>query len=340
MKRVLIRKPGGHDALDFVESPDPAPGPGQVRVRVKAAGVNYADVLVRMGHYEAAKGLYPMTPGFEFAGVVDACGAGVARFKEGDKVFGIARFGAYSDVFIATERQLWPCPKGWDFADCAAFPAVFLTAHHALFKVAHVEPGETLLVHSAAGGVGSALLQLATMTGCRSVAVVGSPEKADLCRRLGADTVILRTPRLWEEADRAAPQGFDAVFDANGVGTLREAFTRLAVGGRLVVYGFADIVPRGSAKPSLLQLAKNYIRVPRFSPLDMTASNRAVMGFNIVFLFHKLELAEKSMGEMLRWIEEGRIQKTPVTLFPLDRVVDAHRAIESGRTQGKLILTM
>lgn len=340
MKRILIRRPGGHEALELVEEADPEPGPGEVRVRVSAAGVNFADSIVRMGHYQAAKGRYPITPGFEFSGTVDRIGPGAASFREGDRVFGITRFGGYAGSIAVSEAQLWTCPEGWDFTDCAGFPAVFLTAYYGLFKAAKVEPGETLLVHSAAGGVGGALLQLSRIAGCKTAGVVGSAHKTALCLRLGADKVIDRSSEdLWEEARSFAPQGFDAIFDANGVTTVRPGYDHLAPGGRLVVYGFAEILPRGRA-PGLLTLAWNYLRVPRFSPFEMTAANRAVMGFNVVFLFGKLDLARRAMSEMLAWIREGKIQKAPLTLFPFERASEAQRAIESGTTAGKLVLTL
>ncbi|MBI4346964.1 MAG: zinc-binding dehydrogenase [Elusimicrobia bacterium] len=340
MKRVLIRRPGGHEALEIVEEADPTPKPGEVLVRVKASGINYADAIVRMGHYEAAKGQYPITPGFEFAGTVAATGEGATRHRVGDRVFGFCRFGAYTSAISLPERQVYPCPDGWDFNECAGVPGVYLTAYHALFKVAKVERGERLLVHSAAGGVGTALLQLGRIAGCPAVGVVGSPSKAEVCKQLGAEAVILKDKRtLWKELDRHWPDGIDVALDANGVTTLKPAFERLRHGGRLVVYGFAEIMPRGVAKPNLLQLAKNYFRVPKFSPLDMTTTNRAVMGFNVVFLFHKPELADQGMGDIVRWMKEGKIRKFPVTAFPLERVADAHRAIESGTTTGKLVLT-
>lgn len=334
MRSVVVRRPGGYAALQLVEAADPPVGPGQVRVAVKAAGVNYADAIVRLGHYEAAKGLYPLAPGFEFSGLVDAVAPGVSAWKPGDSVLGITRFGGYTSSIVVGANQLWRCPEGWNFPECAGFPAVFLTAYYALFRAAKVEAGERLLVHSAAGGVGTALLQLAGIAGCKTVAVVGAEHKRKLCEDLGASSVILRK-ELWERAG----DGFDAVFDANGVSTLREGFKRLAPGGRLVVYGFADILPRGkSERPSLLRLAANYLRVPRFSPLDMTTTNRAVMGFNVIFLFHKLDLADKAMTALLGWVGEGRIKPAPVTAFPLERAADAHRAIESGSTVGKLVL--
>lgn len=342
MKRVLISKPGGHERLELVDGAEPDPGPGQVRVSVRAAGVNYADTIVRLGYYEAAKGLYPLTPGFEFSGQVNAAGSGVSRLRMGDRVFGFTRFGGYTTSICVSEKQLLHCPKNWDFPECAGFPAVFLTAYHALFKVAKVEAGETLLIHSAAGGVGLALVQLSKIAGCRSIGVVGSKHKVSICLKLGAEAVIDRsTQNLWAEAERLAPRGYDVIFDANGVSTLKAGFSHLAQGGRLVVYGFADIFPRGADKPSLLGLARNYLRIPKFSPLEMTASNRAVMGFNVVFLFNsRIDWAASALATMMGWVEEGKIQKLPMTLWPLEKVAQAHRDIESGKTSGKIVLTV
>ncbi len=338
MLRVIVRRPGGHQALEMIEENDPVPGPGQVRVRVRAAGINYADTIVREGYYEAAKGRYPLTPGFEFAGTIDAVAAGVSGFKTGDRVFGFCRFGGYSSVQIAEPERLRLMPAGWDFNDCAGLPAAHFTAYHALFKVARVVPGETLLVHSAAGGVGIAFLQQARIADCRTIGVVGSPRKAATAREFGAGAVATRGSRLWDEIDAAAPEGLDAIFDANGVTTPRPGFRRLKLGGRLVIYGFAEMMPRGR-RPTLPELAWNWLRVPRFSPFDMTAANRAVLGFNVVFLTEKAELTRAGFDAIAAWAGDGRLRKVPVTAFPAERVADAHRALESGETVGKLVLT-
>lgn len=334
----MVHAPGGHEALRLVETPDPAPGPGQLRVRVAAAGVNFADVIVREGYYDAAKGLYPLAPGFEFAGTVDALGPGARGFAAGERVFGFTRFGGYASVQLAEPGRLRRVPQGWSFAEAAALPAVQLTAYHALKGVAKVAAGETLLVHSAAGGVGLALLQQARALGCRPIGVVGSAGKAALALEYGAQAVVARGPRLWQDLDRAAPEGFDAVFDANGLSTLRPGFARLKKGGRLVVYGFAELFPRGR-RPGMLGLAWNWLRVPRFSPLELTGCNRAVMGFNIVHLTGKPELAKEGMDQVAAWAEDGTLKKGPVTEFPAERAADAHRALESGATTGKLVLT-
>lgn len=340
MKRILIRRPGGYEALQCVSEPDCAVGPRQARVKVKAVGVNFADVMVRMGHYEAAKGLYPMTPGFEFCGVVESLGPGTSRVKPGDRVLGITRFGGYASRISVDERQLWPCPEDWSDAEGAAFPAVYLTAYYGLFHAAKVVAGETVLVHSAAGGVGTALLQLCRIAECRSIAVVGSGRKRALCRELGAAEVIDRSKEdLWSRARHLSPGGYDVVFDANGVSTLRPGFDSLALGGRLIVYGFAEIFQKGSAS-NWIHAAVNYLRVPKFSPLEMTLANRSVGGFNVIALFHKLEIADTALKRLLGWIAEGRLHKVPVTVYPLEQAAEAHRAIESGSTMGKLVLTI
>lgn len=337
MKSVVVRRPGGHAALELVEAPDPAPGPGQYRVRVRAAGVNYADTVVREGWYEAAKGKYPLVPGFEFAGEVDAAGPGAEGFSVGDRVFGFTRFGGYSSVQLAEPGRLRRMPDGWSFEECAALPAVQFTAYHALFGVAHARAGETALVHSAAGGVGLALLQQAKIAGVRTVAVVGSPAKAETARAFGADAVVVRGARLWDEVDAAAPEGLDMVFDANGVTTPKPGYDRLKLGGRLVVYGFAEMFPRGG-RPSLLSLAWNWLRVPRFSILGMTARNRAVLGFNVVFLTERADLAKEGFDRIAGWARDGALKKPPTTSFPLADAAGAHRTLEGGATVGKLVL--
>lgn len=338
MKRIVVETPGGHEALRLIEEADPRPGPGEVVVAARACGVNYADVVVRLGHYTAAKGLYPLTPGFEFAGEVEAVGEGVTAVKPGDRVMGLTRFGGYASKIVAGQERLFPIPAGWDFDQAAAFPAVHMTAYYALHKVAAPEPGQTHLVHSAAGGMGCALVQLCRLAGARVVGVVGSPKKRAVVEVLGAAVIDRSTEDLWARADALAPEGFDAVFDANGVTTLKPGFERLARGGRLIVYGFAEIMPRGKSKPSLARLAWNWLRVPRFSPLDMTHTNRAVMGFNVVFMFDKTELLREAMGRMLAWAAEGKLRPPLVSAFPLERAADAHAALESGATVGKLVL--
>jgi len=172
MRKVVIHRPGGYERLVLEDAPDPVPGPGEALVRATAIGVNYADCIVRMGLYESAKKYvgWPITPGFELVG---------HDVATGDEVLAVTRFGGYATHMVVPKDQLFRLPAGFDARAAAGFPAVFLTAYYALFDLANARAGSTLLVHSAAGGVGGALLQLARIAGCTAVGVVGAPHKVE-----------------------------------------------------------------------------------------------------------------------------------------------------------------
>jgi len=341
MRKVVIHKAGGYEQLTLETHADVAPGPGEVAIDVEAIGVNYADCVVRMGLYASAKKYvgWPITPGFEVAGTVAAVGAG-ATWKVGERVIGVTRFGGYATRLVVPTHQVFALPTKWSMADGAGFPGVFLTADYALFELAHPRAGQRLLVHSAAGGVGGALVQLGKIAGCEVVGVVGAPHKVEVARALGADHVIDKsaTP-LWPAAKRIAPDGYDVVLDANGVSTLGDSYRHLRSPGKLVIYGFHSMLPRQGGRPNLLKLAADWLRTPRFNPLALTGDNRSVLAFNMSYLFDERHILVESMTRMLAWIDDGKLVAPSVQTFKLDRVADAHRAIESGQTVGKLILT-
>jgi synaptic vesicle membrane protein VAT-1 len=343
MRKVVVHRPGGHERLKIEHHHDPVVKPGQVCVDVAAAGVNYADCVVRMGLYSSAKKYvgWPITPGFEFAGRVHSVGHGVQTVKPGDEIFGVTRFGGYASRVCVPEHQVFPRPERLDIAEAAAFPSVFLTAYYALFELAHPRPGARLLVHSAAGGVGGALVQLGKLAGCYVVGVVGASHKVHTVSAMGADKVIdkSRSP-LWRAARTYAPQGYDAVFDANGVETLQGSLEHLGSPGRLVIYGFHSMLPRQGGRPKLLKLAADYLRTPRFNPLDLTQQNKSIMAFNLSYLFDRHEVLREAMKQLIQWLEQGKLSPPSVHCYPLDRVADAHRALESGQTVGKLVLTV
>lgn len=343
MRRVRIDGPGGPARLRVVEAADPQPGPGEVRVRVGAAGVNFADCLVRMGLYESAKKYvgWPITPGFEVAGTVAEVGPGVAPSLLGRSVMAVTRFGGYASDVVVPAEQVFERPQALSVAEAAAFPTAHLTAWYALHELAHPRPGARLLVHSAAGGVGGALLQLARIAGCEPIGVVGGAHKVAPATALGARAVIDRSRQdLWARARDHAPEGYDVILDANGVSTLRQSYAHLRPGGKLVVYGFHSMLVRGRGKPSWPKLAWDYARTPRFDPLRMTGDNRSVLAFNLSYLFERRELLVEAMGQLLGWVAEGRLHAPRIQTFPFARVHDAHRALESGTTTGKLVLVM
>jgi NADPH:quinone reductase-like Zn-dependent oxidoreductase len=340
-RKVVIHRPGGHARLTLEPLAIPVPKAGEVLVSTEAIGVNYADCVIRMGLYASAKEYvgWPITPGFEFAGTVSAVGEGVADLVPGAKVLGVTRFGGYSTHVVVPRRQLFALPSRLDVAQAAGFPTVFITAYYALFELAHPRPGATVLVHSAAGGVGSALVQLGRIAGCRVVGVVGGPHKVETARAMGADVVIDKSREaLWKAAERAAPQGYDVVFDANGVSTLRQSYAHLGATGKLVIYGFHSMLPRKGGRPNWLKLAWDWLRTPRYNPLTLTNDNTSILAFNLSYLFDQRELLAESMARLLGWVEEGRLVAPPVKRFPLDQVAQAHQALESGTTVGKLVL--
>ncbi|PTL84831.1 medium chain dehydrogenase/reductase family protein [Vitiosangium sp. GDMCC 1.1324] len=341
MRKVVIPRAGGYDRLKLETQPDPTPAPEEVVVTTEAIGVNYADCVIRMGLYASAKEYvgWPITPGFEFAGTVSAVGASVTDLAPGARVFGVTRFGGYSTHVAVPRHQVFPVPARFDMAQAAGFPSVFLTAYYALLELAHPRPGSTLLVHSAAGGVGGALLQLGRIAGCRTVGVVGSSHKVEAARALGAEVVIDKSREdLWRAAEQASPRGYDVVLDANGVSTLRESYRHLARPGKLVIYGFHSMLPRAGGRPNWVKLAVDFLRTPRFDPLQLTNDNTSVLAFNLSYLFERKDVLAEAMGRLLGWVDEGRITPLAVTRFPFERVADAHRALESGSTVGKLVL--
>lgn len=340
MRRIVIDRPGGYETLRLAESPDPRPNLGEVRIAVRACGVNYADGIIRMGLYESAKRLhgYPITPGFEVAGVVDAVGEGVEEFGVGDPVIGITLFNGYTSSLCLPVDRVFELPSNLSFEQGAALPTIFLTAWFMAHRQVHPEAGDRWLVHSAAGGVGGALLQLARLTGVEAMGIVGAPHKIDTARAMGATAVISKSSGDWRrEARQWAPGGYHAIFDANGVSTLQASFDLLAPMGKLVIYGFASMLPR-DGRLNWLKLAWDWYRTPRFSPLQMTASNRSVLAANLSFLSAEAPLLRSGMLWLLSRFANDQLRAPPVQTFPLDGAADAQRRIESGNSVGKIVL--
>ena len=343
MRKVVIHRPGGHERLVIEEQASPEPGRGEVLIEVAAAGVNFADTLIRMGLYKSSRDQigWPVTPGFEIAGRVAAVGDDVTDLGCGDEVLAVTLFGGYATEVVVPRDQVFRVPEGVTLEQAATFPTPFLTAYYGLVELARARAGDAVLVHSAAGGLGGALVQLAKVRGCRVVGVVGAAHKIETAKELGADQVIDRSSRdLWVEAERLEPEGFAVICDANGVATLKQSYRHLRRPGKLVVYGFHSMLAKGTSRPPWLRLAWAWLRTPRFDPLKMTNSSRSVLAFNLSYFFDQRALLFEIMVRLLEWLEAGRIVPPPVTTYPFDAVADAHRAIESGESVGKLVLRM
>lgn len=341
MRKIVIPKAGGYDRLQLATGPLPSLAPGQALIEVRAAGVNFADTIVRMGLYASAKEYvgWPITPGFEVAGVIRDIAAGVTDLAVGDEVYAVTRFGGYSSHVASDRAYIFRKPESLSFAQAAAIPAVFLTAWFALFELAHPRRGQKVLVHSAAGGVGGCLVQLLHLLGCEVVAVVGSSHKVETAKTHGADHVIDKSIQdLWAQAECISPQGYDLILDANGVSTLKSSYGHLRRAGKLVIYGFHSMLPKQGGRPNWLKLAADYLRTPRFNPLDLTNASKSILAFNLSYLFDRVDILQQALGQIDGWLADGKIKPPPVKTYPLADVARAHAEIESGRTVGKLVL--
>jgi synaptic vesicle membrane protein VAT-1 len=335
MKKIVIHGPGDYSKLKLEQAPDlVTSNPDEVIVDVKATGINYADIIIRWGLYKSAKEFvgWPITPGFEFSGTIRGTD---------EKVLGVTLFNGYASQVKVPRSQLYALPENMSFEEAAAFPAVFMTAYHALFQIVVSKPGMTALIHSAAGGVGSSLVQLCRIKGIKTIGVVGSSHKVEAVKALGCNFVIDKSQEdLWAKVKAYAPEGVDLAFDANGVETLKQSYQHLASCGKLIVYGAHSMFPKKGGKVNWPKLAVDFLRTPRFSPLDLTSDNKSVVGFNLSFLFERKDLQNEAFSDLLKWYQEGLIRIPQIKTFPLEDVALAHQELESGKTVGKLVLTI
>jgi NADPH2:quinone reductase len=240
MKAWLVRKWGEPDEMEFAEVPEPEPGPGQVRIRNRAAALNYFDILQIRGQYQV-KPAFPFTPGAEIAGVIDAVGEGANLWRKGDHVVAIPQLGGFAECVLANSCDVLPLPGGMEWRQAAALPVVFQTSYFALKHRAAIRPGEWLLVHAGASGVGMSAIQLGRAFGARVIATASSPEKLRFAHRQGAEHVVNYTSPSWVDEVReiTGGRGADVVYDPVGSDVFDLSTKCIASGGRLLVVGFA-----------------------------------------------------------------------------------------------------
>ncbi|TMQ02560.1 MAG: zinc-binding dehydrogenase [Deltaproteobacteria bacterium] len=238
MQQIWITKPGPPEVLQVRDAPDPTPGSGEVRIRVRAAGINFADLMARVGLYPDAPKV-PCVVGYEVSGVIDAIGSGVTRFAVGDRVFGMPRFGGYTDTLVISEAQVFRMPDAMSFEEAAAMPVVYLTAHHMMLFTGNLRRGSRVLVHSAAGGVGLAAIDLARSRDCEIYGIAGAA-KHDFLRQRGCQHPIDSAADYVAEVTRATGgKGVDLVLDPVGGKSWSQGYSLLAPVGRLVAFGLS-----------------------------------------------------------------------------------------------------
>ena len=338
MRAIWITKAGGPEVLAVRETPDPEVGSGQVKVRVRAAGLNFAEIMARQGLYQDAP-KPPCVVGYEAAGVVDAVGAGVSGISVGQRVIALSRFGAHADTLVVPARQTLPMPDAMSFEEGAAIPVNYITAYHMLFRVGCLRPGEKVLIHMAAGGVGIAALQL-----CRTVPGVvtfgtASGSKHEAIRGEGCDHPIdYHRVDYAEEIRRLNDgKGVDIVLDALGGKDWKKGYDLLRPAGRLIAFGFANMA--SGDKRDLFNVLRQAVQIPLFTPLSLMDKNRSVAGVNIGHLWDEMDMLTEEMAALVKLYTEGKIRPYIGGVFPFDRAAEAHRAIQERKNIGKIILT-
>jgi NADPH:quinone reductase-like Zn-dependent oxidoreductase len=340
MRALVITEHGGPEVLKIEERPDPQPGPGEVRVRVRAAGINFADVLARMGLYEDAP-KPPCVVGYEFAGDIDSVGEGVTDFAPGQRVLGGCRFGGYAELVVTGASELLPLPDDWSYDEGAALVVHYVTAYAGLVRYGSLRPGENVLLHAAAGGVGIAATQVARAEGAGTIYGTASRSKHDVIRSLGVDHAIdYTTQDFRKEVRRIAgeDQPLDLVMDAIGGSSFRKSWSLLGAGGRLVCFG-ASSVMQGD-KRSVRALARSLATTPVFHPLSMMRSSRSVIGLNMLRLWDAKGSFDEYLAPLREGIASGKLRPVVAEAFPLERAADAHRFLAERRNIGKVVLTV
>ena len=336
MKQIWIRKAGGLDALELRETADPTAGPGEVLIRVRAAGVNFADVLARMGMYPDAPPI-PCVVGYEVAGEVTATGPGAEGFAPGDRVIALTRFGGYSTVVAVPQAQVFPMPDDMSFAEAAAIPVNYFTAYLAVVRFGNVQRDERVLIHNAGGGVGIAAIQICRNAGAR-IYGTASGWKHERLRGIGADELIDYRAARWDEELRRLTDGngVHLIIDPIGGANLRRDLDALAPLGRLIGFGFSEPVRNG--RRSLLRALVSLLRMPRPHFLSLLNENRLVAGLNLGHLWTEIERLHVVGESVLAGWREGWTRPVIAAQVPFDAAGEAHRLLQERENIGKVVL--
>jgi NADPH2:quinone reductase len=321
MRAVLCRAWGSIDALTLADAPAPTPRAGEVLIEVRATSVNYADSLMVAGQYQTKPPL-PFSPGLETAGVVAAVGEGVTRFEPGDRVMAILAYGGLAEMVTAVEDETYHLPDSMSWEEAGAFPIAYISSHVALRWEGRVEPGETVLVLGAAGGVGLTAVEIAKAMGARVIAAASTADKLAVAQERGADDLVNYASEKLTDRVMAltGDKGADVCFDPVGGDLFDAALSSLGWGGRILLVGFVGGVPKIPANRLLVK-------------------NRAALGCSLrYFRWHQPAKLQRSVEELMSWYAEGKLRPLVSHRLPLERSVEAIRLLTDRKAYGKVVV--
>lgn len=337
MQRKIYRlKAGNIKNLKLIEENLADPTADEVTIEVKAIGLNFADVFAIWGLYSATpKGEF--TPGLEYSGIVAKVGKNVTNVKVGDKIMGVTRFGAYTSHLNIDSRYAIPLPKGWDFPTGAAYLVQVLTAYYAMIKLGQLEEGQTVLIHSAAGGVGILANRIAKKYGCYTIGSVGGAQKLERLQQEGYDKGIVRDKHFAKKLDEALDgRELNLVMECIGGEVMKAGFAALGQQGKTVIYGAASYAHPGD-RPNYLKILWKFLRRPKIDAQSLAELNKGVIGFNLIYLYEKAPL----MHSLLAELQDLDIEKPFVgQTFDFEKLPDAIRTFKLGKTMGKVVVTV
>jgi NADPH:quinone reductase-like Zn-dependent oxidoreductase len=338
LRQVWITKAGLPDVLQVRDAPTPDPGPGEVRVAVEACGVNFADVVGRLGIYVDAPRI-PFVPGYEVAGRIEAVGEGVDAACRGTDVIALVSFGGYSEQVCVPLDQTFPRPATMPVEQAAGFAVASLAAYAGLVVMAGIKPGEHVLIHAAAGGQGLAAVQIAGLFGA-TIYGTASAKKHDFLRELGVQHPIDYRARDFEREVKRLTEGrgVQIALDSIGGRSWLKSYRALSPAGRLVICGVTAMAPHQHR--SLWGLARFLLSIPwfKFNPVTLANDNKGVMGINLAHLWNERAMLRAWAEQLLTWYSEGKLTVHVDRVFALSEAADAHRYLQERRNIGKVIL--
>ncbi len=338
MRQIWITKAGAPDVLKVKEAPDPEPRAGELRVRVEASGVNFADIMGRMGLYPDLPPI-PVVPGYEVSGRVDAVGPGVDSSWLGRDVFTLTRFGGYADVVCVPEKQVYVRPETMSAEQGAAFPLNYFTAWQLVVVMGGLKAGETMLVHSAGGGVGIAATQIAKHIGATVIGTASVAKHAEL-RRLGVDHLIDYRTQDFEARTRAitSGRGVELILDAVGGDSFKKGYRLLSPTGRLGMFGLSSAAT--GKERSLSSMLRTMASTPwfQFTPISLLNANKGVFGVNLGHMWGEVDRIRTWGVQLLGLWTDGAIRPQIARTFRFDEAAAAHEYIQDRKNIGKVLL--
>jgi len=335
MRQVWITRAGPPEVLQVREAPDPEPRKGEVTIRVRAAGINFADLMARVGLYPDAPKL-PCVVGYEVSGTIEKLGDTVTGLAVGDRVLAMPKFGGYTDLLAVDAGLVLPMPQKMSFEEGAALPVVYVTAHNMMLFTGTVRPGSSVLIHSAAGGVGLAAIQIAKTRGC-IIFGTASPGKHDFLRQQGVQHPIDSGVDPTEAVRHVVgDRGVDLILDPVGGKSWSTGYDLLAPCGRLVAFGLSSAAS-GKTR-NLLHAVAQLLKVRRHSPMKLMEDNKSVGGTNMGHLFSRPDLLKPQFEALLAMYEAGDITPHVCRTFRFDEAPRAHHFIHDRKAVGKVLL--